>query len=259
MDLGLADKTVLVLGASSGLGLAIANCLAQEKARVVMSARKGARLDQALMNIRQINPSATALPIDLQNAAAMDAAEANIRELKPDVLVSNSGGPPPGSAVASDLENWRQQFDVMVLNQIRCIRAALPSMVEKKWGRVLIIASSGIIAPIPNLVISNSLRSALVAFAKTLSVEVAGSGITINTIVPGRIATPRVAELDQAAAVREKSDAATVKQKSVQAIPAGRYGDPAEFASVAAFLISERASYVTGQITRVDGGFIRSV
>jgi len=259
MDLGLADKTVLVLGASSGLGLAIAKCLAQEKARVVVSARKGARLDQALMNIRQINPNATALPIDLRNAATMNAAEGSIHELKPDILVCNSGGPPPGSALASDLESWRQQFDVMVLNQIRCIRAALPSMAEKMWGRILIIASSGIIAPIPNLVISNSLRSALVAFAKTLSVEVAGSGVTINTIVPGRIATPRVAELDQAAADREKSDVATVKQRSVQAIPAGRYGDPAEFASVAAFLVSERASYVTGQITRVDGGFIRSI
>jgi|SRR6185437_4679209 3-oxoacyl-[acyl-carrier protein] reductase len=108
MDLGLADKTVLVLGASSGLVLAIANCMAQDKARVVMSARKGARLDQALMKTRQINPSATALPVDLQNAAAMDAVEANIRELKPDILVTYSGGPPPGSAVTSDLESWWQ-------------------------------------------------------------------------------------------------------------------------------------------------------
>jgi len=148
---------------------------------------------------------------------------------------------------------------VMVLNQIRCIRAALPSMVEKKWGRILIIGSSGIIAPIPNLVLSNSLRSALVAFAKSLSAEVAGFGVTVNTIVPGRIATPRVAQLDQAAAEREKSDAASVKQKSVQTIPAGRYGDPEEFASVATFLVSARASYVTGQVTRVDGGLVRSL
>ena len=114
-------------------------------------------------------------------------------------------------------------------------------MVEKKWGRILIIESSGIIAPIPNLVLSNSLRSALVAFAKLLSAEVAGSGVTVNTIVPGRIETPRVAKLDQATAEREKS------------IPAGRYGDPEEFASVATFLVSARASYVTGQVTRVDG------
>ena len=126
-------------------------------------------------------------------------------------------------------------------------------MIEKKWGRILIIGSSGVVAPIPNLVISNSLRGALVGFAKTLAAEVAGSGVTVNTIVPGRIATPRVAQLDQAAAEREKTDAASIKQKSLQAIPAGRYGEPAEFASVAAFLVSARASYVTGQITRVDG------
>jgi 3-oxoacyl-[acyl-carrier protein] reductase len=259
MDLGLSDKTAFVLGASSGLGLAIAKCLAAEKTRVVMSSRKGDRLNLALADLRQINSDTSALPIDLQSSESMNAGEVSIRELRPDILVCNSGGPPPGSAAVSDLGNWRQQFDVMVLSQIRCIRAALPSMVEKRWGRILVIASSGIFVPIPNLAISNSLRSALVAFAKTLSAEVAGSGVTVNTIVPGRIATPRVAQLDQAAADREKTDPASVKQKSLQAIPAGRYGDPAEFANVATFLVSERASYVTGQTTRVDGGFIRSV
>ena len=248
-----------VLGASSGLGLAIAKCLADEKAHVVLSARKGERLDQALLAVKQRNDSARAFSIDLQNAAEMDKAEAHIRDLKLDILVCNSGGPPAGSATASDLSHWRQQFDVMVINQIRCIRAALPSMVEKKWGRILIIGSSGIIAPIPNLVLSNSLRSALVAFSKSLSAEVAGSGVTVNTIVPGRIATPRVAQLDQATAEREKSDVASVKQKSVHTIPAGRYGDPEEFASVATFLVSARASYVTGQVTRVDGGLVRSL
>jgi 3-oxoacyl-[acyl-carrier protein] reductase len=166
MDLGLTNRTVVVLGRIERSGLSNFKCLAEEKARVVMSARKGERLDQALVNVRQINPIAMALPIDLRSAEAMDAGETSIRELKPDILLQQ-WGPPPGSAAASGLENWRQQFDVMVLNQIRCVRAALPSMLEKKWGRILIIASSGIIAPIPNLVISNSLRSALVAFAKT--------------------------------------------------------------------------------------------
>ena len=258
MDLGLSNKTALVLGASSGLGFAIAKCLAGEGANVVMSARQTERLDQALAAVKQ-SGAATALPIDLQNQAAMESAEQAIRKLTPDILVSNSGGPPPGGAVDSDLDKWRQQFEAMVLNQIRCIRAALPGMIEKKWGRILVIASSGIVAPIPNLVISNSLRSALVSFAKTLAAEVAASGVTVNTIVPGRIATPRVAQLDQMASEREKTDAASVKQRSIQAIPAGRYGDPSEFASVAAFLVSERAGYVTGQMTRVDGGFIRSI
>src|SRR5581483_1537802 len=116
-------------------------------------------------------------------------------------------------------------------------RACLPAMLERRWGRILVVASSGVVVPIPNLAISNSLRSALVAFAKTLAAEVAGSGVTVNVIVPGRIATPRVAQLDQAVADREKTEVAAVKQRSIQSIPAGRYGDPAEFAAVAVFLV----------------------
>jgi 3-oxoacyl-[acyl-carrier protein] reductase len=259
MDLGLSDKSAFVLGGSSGLGLAIAKCLAEENVKVTIGGRKTARLDQALADIRQINGGANALAVDLQDEAAVDAAERELRKFRPDILVCNSGGPPAGSATASDIGVWRQNFDAMVINQIRCIRAVLPAMMERKWGRILIIGSSGVVAPIPNLVISNSLRGALVGFAKTLAAEVAVSGVTVNTIMPGRIATPRVAQLDQAAAEREKTDAASIKQKSLQAIPAGRYGEPAEFASVAAFLVSARASYVTGQITRVDGGLIRSL
>jgi 3-oxoacyl-[acyl-carrier protein] reductase len=132
-------------------------------------------------------------------------------------------------------------------------------MVEKKWGRILIIESSVVIAPSENLVLSNSLRS-LIAFSKSrFRRRSLDPGVTVNTIVPGRIATPRVAQLDQATAEREKSDVASVKQKSVHTIPAGRYGDPEEFASVATFLVSARASYVTGQVTRVDGGLVRSL
>ena len=260
MDLGLANRTALVLGASSGLGLAIAKSLAAEGAKVVLSARPTDRLNQALSDLKeQAGAMATSLPIDLHNQNEMASAEDAVRELSADILVCNSGGPPPGGAIDSDLAKWRQEFDAMLLNQIRCIRATLPNMLYKKWGRILVIGSSGVVAPIPNLAISNSLRSALVSFAKTLAAEVAASGVTVNTIVPGRIATGRVAQLDQVTADREKIDAADVKRRSIQSIPVGRYGDPAEFAAVATFLVSERASYVTGQIVRVDGGFIRSI
>ena len=197
MDLGLSDKSAFVLGGSSGLGLAIAKCLAEEKVKVTIGGRKTARLDQALADICQINDRANALAVDLQDEAAVDAAERELRKFRPDILVCNSGGPPAGSAIASDIGAWRQNFDAMVINQIRCIRAVVPAMIERKWGRILIIGSSGVVAPIPNLVISNSLRAALVGFAKTLASEVAGSGVTVNTIVPGRIATPRVAQLDR--------------------------------------------------------------
>ncbi len=257
MDLGLADKTALVLGGSSGLGFAIADGLAGEGAHVVLSARATGRLDQALAAIRRRSPRAAALPIDLQQLAPAD--EDAVRQLSPHVLICNSGGPPPGSAGDSALDAWQAQFQAMVLNQIRIVRACLPAMLERRWGRILVVASSGVVVPIPNLAISNSLRSALVAFAKTLAAEVAGSGVTVNVIVPGRIATPRVAQLDQAVADREKTEVAAVKQRSIQSIPAGRYGDPAEFAAVAVFLVSEPAAYVTGQMTRVDGGFIRAI
>jgi 3-oxoacyl-[acyl-carrier protein] reductase len=259
MDLGLSKKVALVLGGSSGLGFAIAKCLSDEGARVAVGARPGQRLDEAVATLNTGRGAATAFAIDLHDQGAMTSAEEEIRQLMPDILVCNSGGPPPGAAVDSDLNKWRPEVDAMLLNQIRCIRAALPNMMEKKWGRILVIASSGIIMPIPNLVISNSLRSALVSFAKTLSVEVAAAGVTVNTIVPGRIATSRVDQLDQLAADREKIAIADVRRRSIQAIPAGRYGDPQEFASVAAFLVSDQANYVTGQVTRVDGGFIRSI
>jgi 3-oxoacyl-[acyl-carrier protein] reductase len=257
MDLGLTDKTALVLGASSGLGFAMAERLAEEGARVVLSARPTPRLDQALAAINKRSPNAAALPIDLRELSSAD--EKAIGELTPHILICNSGGPSPGSARESSLEAWPAQFQMMVLNQIRIVRAALPAMLARKWGRILVSASSGVVAPIPNLVISNSLRSALVGFAKTLASEVAGSGVTVNTIVPGRFATSRVAELDQAAADREKTSVDIVRQRSIQSIPAGRYGDPREYAAMAAFLVSEPAAYVTGQMTRVDGGLVRSM
>lgn len=259
MDLGLSNRTALVLGASSGLGLAIAKCLATEGAKIALGARQSDRLEQAVVDVKNGGGAATPFPVDLHDQDAMNAVENSVRKLMPDILVCNSGGPPPGGALDSDLDKWRREIDAMLLNQIRCIRAALPNMLKKKWGRVLVIASSGIVVPIPNLAISNSLRSALVSFAKTLAAEVAASGVTVNTIAPGRIATGRVEQLDRANAERERTDIADVTRRSVQAIPVGRYGDPSEFAAVAAFLVSERASYVTGQITRVDGGFIRSV
>lgn len=259
MDLGLSNKTALVLGASSGLGFAIAKSLAAEGAKVALGARQSDRLERAVADAKQGEGAITAFPIDLHDQGAMSSVEDAIRKLMPDILVCNSGGPPPGGASDSDLDKWRREFDAMVLNQIRCVRAALQNMTEKKWGRILVIASSGIVVPIPNLVISNSLRSALISFAKTLAAEVASSGVTVNTIVPGRIATGRVEQLDQVAADRERTDVADVKRRSIQAIPVGRYGDPSEFAAVATFLVSERASYVTGQITRVDGGLIRSI
>ena len=150
-------------------------------------------------------------------------------------------------------------FQTMVASLFSVTGHLLPAMREAGWGRVITIASSGVVQPIPNLGLSNSLRSALVGWAKTLAAEVAGQGVTVNTVVPGRISTERIAELDAANARRLDKPIDEIRAESLKTIPMGRLGDPREFADVVAFLASQRASYVTGSVIRVDGGLIRSI
>lgn len=257
MDLELKDRRALVTGASRGLGRAIASALAAEGAEVVAVARNLERLNELVAAAPAGPGTIVAHACDLADASGIGGLGAAL-ELA-DILVINTGGPPPGSAAGTADAVWIQQFEAMFLSAIRLTRMALPGMRRRGFGRILAVVSSGVIQPIPNLGISNALRSALVGWAKTLAGEVAGDGVTVNCIAPGRIATDRVAELDQGRAKREGIDIGQVEQESRAVIPAGRYGDAAEFASVAAFLASPRASYMTGGVIRVDGGMIRSV
>jgi 3-oxoacyl-[acyl-carrier protein] reductase len=257
MDLGLTNRHALVTGASRGLGRAIAAALAAEGAEVVAVARNLERLN-ALVAATPAGPGTiTAHACDLADASAIGGLAAVLQYT--DVLVLNTGGPPPGPAADTSDAMWSRQFEAMFLSAIRLTRLALPGMRTRGFGRILAVVSSGVIQPIPNLGISNALRSALVGWAKTLAGEVAGEGITVNCIAPGRIATDRVAELDEGRAKREGIDIGQVEKESRAAIPAGRYGAAEEFAAVAAFLASPRASYMTGGVIRVDGGMIRSV
>jgi 3-oxoacyl-[acyl-carrier protein] reductase len=257
MDLELKNRRALVTGASRGLGRAIASALAAEGAEVVAVARNLERLNELVSATPAGRGTIVAHACDLADASAIGGLGAALEQA--DILVLNTGGPPPGSAAGTSDAVWIQQFEAMFLSAIRLTRLALPGMRQRGFGRILAVVSSGVIQPIPNLGISNALRSALVGWAKTLAGEVAGDGVTVNCIAPGRIATDRVAELDQGRAKREGIDIDQVEKESRAAIPAGRYGDAAEFASVAAFLASPRASYMTGGIIRVDGGMIRSV
>lgn len=262
MDFGLTGKRAVVLASSGGLGLGVGRALCAEGADVLLSGRSTDKLAAAADELSSAGPGkAQFVTVDLSDTDAArtlyDAATNDLGGI--DILVNNTGGPPPGGVEDQESATWRGQFDTMVLRLIEMTNLALPGMREREWGRVLTLASSGIVQPIPNLSISNTIRSALVGWSKSLSNEVAKDGITVNILAPGRILTARTDQLDSAAASRLGKTLDEVRAASAATIPAGRYGSVEEFAAVAAFLVSQPASYVTGGVIRCDGGSIRSV
>jgi 3-oxoacyl-[acyl-carrier protein] reductase len=261
MDFGLNGKTALVLGGGGGLGRAIAKSFAAEGAKVAVAGVGSTSIDATLAELRSIGGSSLSLIWDLAELSVIDTNIAKIEsELGPvDILINNTGGPPPSTAAGQDPALWSKQFQAMVLSLIAITDRVLPGMKARGWGRILTSTSSGIIAPIPNLAISNTLRMSLVGWSKTLAREVAKDGITANIIMPGRIATARVAMLDDARAKREGRSVEQVAAESAATIPVGRYGKPEEYADVVAFLASTRAAYITGSVIRVDGGMTTSI
>jgi 3-oxoacyl-[acyl-carrier protein] reductase len=261
MNFGLSEKTALVVGGSGGLGRAVAVALGGEGARVAVAGRD---LDAAAATVDMIlSEGGEAYPVhlDLTDLSSLDTALETIRARFGEVaiLFNNSGGPPPSTAAGQPVELWRAQFESMVLGVISLTDRVLPAMRQAGWGRIITNTSSGVQAPIPNLAISNALRLSLVGWSKTLAREVAADGITVNVVVPGRIATSRVRALDEARAVRENTSVEAAKAASIAAIPIGRYGDPEEFGAAVAFLASAQASFITGTMLRVDGGQTPSI
>jgi 3-oxoacyl-[acyl-carrier protein] reductase len=261
MDLGLDGKTALVLGAGGGLGGAIARALANEGARVVAADIDFAAAKKTADGITEAGGAGMPLAFDLADLAAIDERVAEVEAAygPVEVLVNNTGGPQPTPASGQDPALWSRHFQSMVLSVIALTDRCLPAMREKKWGRIITSTSSGVVAPIPNLGISNALRLTLVGWSKTLAREVGKDGITANIVLPGRIATQRISFLDEQKAKREGRSVEAVSAESTASIPVGRYGDPQEYGDTVAFLASKRASYITGSVIRIDGGLIQSI
>ena len=263
MDLRLTGKRALICGGSSGLGRAVATALVAEGVHVALLSRSADRLQAVADALNAAGPGrAVIAPADLADHEALlkavDQAEQALGG-PIEILLNNTGGPPPSGVAGLDPDLWRSQFEVMVLSIFRLTDRVLTGMRAAQWGRILNVASVSAVEPIGALGVSNTLRASVAAWAKTLASEVAADGITVNTLLPGRIDTPRIQRLDQAAADRTGTSPEQARADSVKSIPVGRVGTPEEFGAVAAFLASPLAAYVTGSLIRVDGGSVRAV
>ena len=262
MNLGLQGKVALVAAASRGLGRAIAEELAAEGASLVLCARG----QDALSATRDAIAGASggrveAVVADLSTADGIErvtrAADAAFGRV--DVLVTNAGGPPSGPFESHDWAAWQRAVDLTLRSAVELTRAVLPGMRERRWGRIINVTSITVRQPVDNLILSNSIRAAVTGFARTLANEVATEGITVNNILPGYTRTDRVEELAAANAKREGTTREAMLERIASQIPMHRLGEPREFAALAAFLASDRASYITGQSIAVDGGWIRGL
>lgn len=254
MDLGLTGRTALVLASTGGLGAATARALGAEGANVVITGRNVERAEEVAAEL----PSAIGVGCDLSEPDAAERLLEATRQAygEPDVVVLNGPGPKPGTATDLGPGDARAAVDLLVETHIALMSLTLPAMRAAGWGRVLAVGSSGVQQPIPTLAASNVGRAALAAYLKALATQVAVDGVTVNMLLPGRIATDRVASLDEAAANRAGTSVEEARNATIAKIPTGRYGKPSEFGAVAAFLCSDAAAYVTGSQVRCDGGMI---
>ena len=261
MDLRLKGKVAMVGGASRGLGYAVAEALAREGASVSISSSNQASIDEAAKRISAGGAQVLATAVDVRNGDQIGAwGQKTIERFGGvDLLFTNAGGPPAGAAISFDDAAWQNAIDLLLFSTLRMVRAAVPSMKQRGGGSILMSTSSSVKEPIANLGLSTVIRASVSALAKTLAIELAPDRIRVNQIIPGRIDTDRVKQLDEIAGKKQGVSADQAKAKSVSAIPMARYGETPEYGRVAAFILSEAASYMTGATVQVDGGQIKSV
>lgn len=262
MDLGIAGKVALVAAASRGLGRAIALELAREGATLVICARGADDLNTAREEIvRATGVDVRAVVADVADPAGVErvTGEALRQHGRVDILVTNAGGPPAGTFESHDWTAWQRTVDLTLRSVVELTRAVLPGMKDRAWGRIINVNSIAAKQPVENLMLSNSIRAAVTGFGRTLANEVAAHGVTVNSILPGYTRTERVEELAQATATKEGITPRDVLTRFEREIPMRRLGQPKELAALAAFLASERASYITGQSIAVDGGWIKAL
>ena len=251
MDLGIEGRVALVMGASTGIGKGIATALAREGAKVAMASRSLERLDQTARGIDGETANLKADTADLAGLTSLPAKASERLGGPVEILVTNTGGPPAGGALERSTEEWEDAYRELVLAPRALIEAALPTMRRSGWGRIVNVGSSSTIEAIPHLALSNAHRMAAVGYFKTLAREVAGDGVTVNTVATGKIATDRLVDMSGSLEAAE--------EMAKRDVPARRLGTPAEYGDLVAFLCSEQAAYVTGTTIPIDGGLLRAV
>lgn len=262
MDLGLKGKVALVCAASQGLGRAVADELATEGASLILCARNDEKLQATCRSIRSASGAdILGIACDVSKTEDIDMlVAAGVESFgQIDILVTNSGGPPAGQFESLTRETWDDAVRLLLHSVLDLTRLVLPGMKERRWGRVLNITSIASKQPVDSLMLSNALRAGVTGFAKTLANEVAADGVTVNNILPGYTRTERLDELIDFLAEKDGLSREEVTAKWEAEIPMRRLGEPREFGALAAFLVSERASYITGSSIAVDGGWIRSL
>ena len=262
MDLGLKDRVAIVAASSQGLGKAVAVGLAREGAKLAICSRSESKINRAADEIRQAAGAevlARSVDVTVYGQVRDFVAETQERFGRVDVCVTNAGGPPAKPFSETTVEDWQAGVNLNLMSTLYFVREVLPLMQKRKWGRIITITSSSVKQPIDNLVLSNSVRSAVSGLMKTLSNEYGKDNILVTNACPGYTLTSRLDELSSKLAKAEGVDPKEIQQRWARQVPLGRLGQPEEFANMVVFLASERASYITGVSVAIDGGFVRGI